>query len=514
MASSKTLVAAVVIVIIAAVAVALLFSQQRQQAPSPPSASQTSTQSQITTRPQTSTQLQTTSSAANLSGSLTVLVPAGDPTLMPYIRLAAGEFMKAHPGVQITVEPVPFGQMVQTALTALQNRNPDPALIIFYPSQASTFAPYLMDLRPYFNSGLFNRSDIPMSAMVSVVIISKNGTITKIFGVPFQMVFGYVLVYRKSIFNNATLQAEFKQEYGFDLNPLTWSSWDQLIDAAEFLQSQHVAKYALLFPDGLQLAIFNGFLTVFYTYALNDSCAGIPADVAKGAVPTPGYWAYFSYTPSGAVNITVGCPSFVQALRTYKRLVQFQPPIDVQAMEYDQLRDLFLTGDYAMVAAWTSFIPIYNNASVSKVAGDIAIAPLPGGRYPYGTGLAPTFIGINPYAKDPQLAAEFIEFLISPQMYKLGAEKVGFVPATISGIEVAAQTPSMSWLQPFAPLLKAGANVTDLQRLTLVNRVTNFFTDMRPYFINQVANYLRGQQDAETTQMNIYKTWLNIMKIS
>jgi Bacterial extracellular solute-binding protein. len=50
-----------------------------------------------------------------------VLVPAGDPTLMPYIRLAAGEFMKAHPGVQITVEPVPFGQMVQTALTALQN---------------------------------------------------------------------------------------------------------------------------------------------------------------------------------------------------------------------------------------------------------------------------------------------------------------------------------------------------------------------------------------------------------
>jgi ABC-type sugar transport system, periplasmic component len=194
MASSKTLVAAVVVVIIAAVAVALLFSQQRQQAPSPPSASQTSTQ------------LQTTSSAANLSGSLTVLVPTGDPTLMPYIKLAAGEFMKAHPGVQITVEPVPFGQMVQTALTALQNRNPDPALIIFYPSQASTLAPYLMDLRPYFNSGLFNRSDIPMGAMVSVVIISKNGTITKIFGVPFQMVFGYVLIYRKSIFDNATLQ--------------------------------------------------------------------------------------------------------------------------------------------------------------------------------------------------------------------------------------------------------------------------------------------------------------------
>ncbi|CCC80731.1 ABC-type sugar transport system, periplasmic component [Thermoproteus tenax Kra 1] len=485
----------VVAIVVVAVAATVLWFYQAQSAPSAPAP-------------------QTQSTTAQVSGTLTVLVPTGDPTLMPYIQLAANEFMKKYPNVKVIIEPVPFGQMVQTALTALQNKNPDPSLIIFYPSQASTLGPYLADLRPYFNSGLFNKSDIPMSALVSVVMVSRNGTITKIFGVPFQMVFGYVLVYRKSIFDNATLQAEFKQEYGFDLNPLTWSSWNQLIDAAEFLQSKHVAKYALLFPDGLQQAIFNGFITVFYTYALNDSCVGIPADVAKGAVPTQGYWAYFRYTANGAINITVGCPSFLQALRTYKKLVQFQPPITVQAMEYDQLRDLFLTGDYAMVAAWTSFIPIYNNASISKVAGDIAIAPLPGGRNPYGTGLAPTFIGINPYAKNPDLAAQFIAFLISPEMYKLGAEKVGFVPATISGIEAASQVPSMSWLRPFVPLLKAGANVTDIQRLTLVNRVTNFFTDLRPYFINQVANYLRGQQDAETTQLNIYNTWLNIMKVS
>jgi carbohydrate ABC transporter substrate-binding protein, CUT1 family (TC 3.A.1.1.-) len=38
---------------------------------------------------------------------------------------------------------------------------------------------------------------------------------------------------------------------------------------------------------------------------------------------------------------------------------------------------------------------------VSKVAGDIGIAPLPGGKYPYATGLAPTFVGINPYAQNP-----------------------------------------------------------------------------------------------------------------
>ncbi len=497
---TRNVVIALVAVLIIAVGAFLVLQSPSQQ----PQKTQTS-----------SAQPSSTSSAQpGLSGSLTILVPTGDPTLMPYIQLAAGEFMKRYPGVKITIQPVPFGQMVQTALTALQNKNPDPALIIFYPSQASTLGPYLMDLRPYLSSGVLNKSDIPTSAMLSVMMVAKNGTVTKIFGVPFQMVFGYVLVYRKSIFNNPALQSEFRQKYGFDLDPLTWSSWDQFVSAAEFLQSKQVAKYALLFPDGLQQSIFNGFITVFYTYALDDPCVGIPADVAKGAVPTQGYWAYFRYTPDGSVNITVGCPSFLQALRAYKKLVQFQPPITVQAMEYDQLRDLFLTGDYAMVAAWTSFIPIYNNASVSKVAGDIAISPLPGGKYPFGTGLAPTFIGVNPYAKDPDLAVRFVAFLMSPEMYRLGAEKVGFVPATLSGIRAASQVPSMSWLAPFVPLLQAGAALSDIQRLTLVNRVTNFFTDMRPYFINQVASYLRGEQDAETTQMNIYKTWKSIMKIS
>lgn len=235
---TRNVVIALVAVLIIAVGAFLVLQSPSQQ----PQKTQTS-----------SAQPSSTSSAQpGLSGSLTILVPTGDPTLMPYIQLAAGEFMKRYPGVKITIQPVPFGQMVQTALTALQNKNPDPALIIFYPSQASTLGPYLMDLRPYLSSGVLNKSDIPTSAMLSVMMVAKNGTVTKIFGVPFQMVFGYVLVYRKSIFNNPALQSEFRQKYGFDLDPLTWSSWDQFVSAAEFLQSKQVAKYALLFPDGLQ----------------------------------------------------------------------------------------------------------------------------------------------------------------------------------------------------------------------------------------------------------------------
>jgi len=128
------------------------------------------------------------------------------------------------------------------------------------------------------------------------------------------------------------------------------------------------------------------------------------------------------------INSTAG----VKALEMYKQLIQFQPPMSVQAMEYDQLRDLFLTGDYAMVAAWTSFIPLYNNASISKVAGDIDIAPLPRG----GSGIAPTFAGINPYG-NVDLALKFVNFMLSPEEGGKGARLYGFVPGTFSALQEA-----------------------------------------------------------------------------
>jgi multiple sugar transport system substrate-binding protein len=442
---------------------------------------------------------------------LSVMVPQGDPTLQPFIKTVAKDFMAKHPNVEITLQPVPFSQMVTTALTALKNKNPSPSIIIFYPSQASSLGPWMLDLKKYFDNGLFNKSDIPESSMLPVYLLDKNGNVQKIFGVPFQQVFGYVLVYRKSIFNNKTLQAEFQQEYGFPFNPKEWSSWDQLVAAASFIQSKHLTKWALLFPNGLEHSIFNTYTGIFYTYALNmsDSCPDIP--VKNGKIPTHGYWLYVK-EENGKIVPTFECPSAIAALKEYKKLIQFEPPIDQQAMEYDQIRDLFKTGDYAMVAAWTSFIPVYNGTG-SKVAGDIDVAPLPGGKNPWGTSQAPTFIGINPYAPDVEMAAKFIAFLLQPSEMKKGAEQVGFVPATFSGLKEASKITKTAWVKLFIPLLEKSA-ITDIQRLTLQNKIINFFNDLKPIFINEVAKYFRGQQTAEQAMHTITVQWEKIMKVS
>jgi len=435
--------------------------------------------------------------------SITILASSGDPTLAPYLQLVARDFMELNPGVRVEIQLVPFAQLVQTALTSLQNQNPSPDIIIFYPSQAPTLGPYLVDMRRYLDSGVINSSDIPFSSLIPVYLLDEKGNLIKIAGVPMQQVFGYVLVYQKSIFENQQLRQEFKARYGFDLDPSSWISWDQLIQAAEFIQSkkdQLGIKYALLFPNGLTQSIFNGFVGIFYTYATQDPCTGVP----PGSVA--GYWMYFKEV-GGSIVSTLNCTAGIKALETYKKLVQFQPPIDVQAMEYDQLRDLFLTGDYAMVAAWTSFIPIYNNESVSKVAGNIGIAPLPGGA----SGQAPTFAGINPYSKNQDLAARLIAFMISADEYKKGAEQIGFVPATYSGLKVASQVPSTSWVKPFIGILESQTKV-DLKRITIVNSIKNFFTDLRPIFIQNVADYLRGKQSAEETMNRIVSSWIKLMK--
>ena len=435
--------------------------------------------------------------------SLTILAASGDPTLAPYLRLVASEFMKANPGVRVEVQLVPFTQLVQTALTSLQNQNPSPDVIIFYPSQAPTLGPYLVDMRRYLDSGIFNKSDIPFSSMLPVHLLDIKGNLIKISGIPFQQVFGYVIIYKKSIFENQQLAQEFKSRYGFDLNPNSWSTWDQMIKAAEFIQSKRDSlgiKYALLFPNGLTLAIFNGILGIFYSYATQDPCTG----VAPGSII--GYWMYFKEV-EGRIVPTLNCTAGIKTLETYKKLLQFQPPIDVQAMEYDQLRDFFLTGDYAMVAAWTSFIPIYNNASISKVAGDIGVAPLPGGA----SGQAPTFAGINPYTRHPELAARLIAMMISPEMYRKGAEEIGFIPATYSGLEIASKIPATSWVSSMIKILETQRTV-DMKRIAIVNNINNFFTDLRPIFIQNVADFLRGKQSAEETMNRIVDSWIKLMR--
>jgi len=508
----RTSVAVIISVVITAIVVGFGTYYAVRVPVSPQISTTTVTVTQTKTlSPSPTASISSTTSAPAQAATITVLLGSGDPTLIPYVKIAASAFAAKHPGVKVRIDSVPFIHMVTTALTALQNHAPSPDIILFYPSQASTLGPYLLDLTKYLNSGVINKSDIPPSSMLAVYLLDKNGNIVKTFGVPFQQVFGYVLVYKKSIFQNKTLAQEFESKYGFPFDPHKWNTWDKLIKGASFIQEKlnewkGPMKWALLFPDGLEHALINTYVGIYYSYAVNDSkCTDVPPYARIGV---QGYWIYFKYH-NGKIVPTFNCTSALKALETYKKLIQFEPPITVQAMEYPQLRDLFRTGQYAMVAAWTSFLPIYNNASVSKVAGDLGVAPLPGGA----TAQAPTYVGVNPYSKHVNLDVEFVATMLSPEVYKKAIEAVGFLPATYTGLKIASEMPQTSWVKPFYEDLKKPFPVS-LTRATIYNKISNFWSTLTPIFLKQVALYLEGKESAQQALNNIQTSWLKLMKYS
>jgi|ECHnycMinimDraft_1075156.scaffolds.fasta_scaffold00008_7 multiple sugar transport system substrate-binding protein len=433
--------------------------------------------------------------------TLTIMVDSGSET-QQYLSIVANDFHALHPNVIINIEPVGFSDMVTQALTTLKNKASQPAIIMYYPSQAPDEAPYLMNLEQFMNGSdpIINGSNLITSEMqAGGYYYAANGSVISIVGVPIHSVFGYVLGYQKSIFENSTLAQQFQSEYGFPFSPQNLTSWTQLYDLASFINQTHAAEYALLIPDSPHHAIIDMAAPLIAYYEQQDHTPGYtPAP--------PGFYSYFAYI-NGQWTTTFNSSAGVQALQIWKKLVQFEPSPTVQPIGYDQQEHFPLTGDYAMFIAWTSFIPIYENSSVSKIAGNLGIALLPGQT----TGLAPTFLGINPYGPDPKVAAQFIAFALSDQEYEKGIEQLGYVPGTYTGIAEATHNPNLSWLSPFLTFLKTAEIPPRLA--AVVPRISTFSATLIPEFNQQVYNYLIGQNtDAMAVLNTAAREWMTYIE--
>jgi len=418
-----------------------------------------------------------------------------------YLAMVAKDFEALHPNIIITIEPVGYGSMVTTALTALKAHSEQPAVIEYYQEQMSSLAPYLMNLQIYMSGAnpIINESNLIQADMQQGgIYYYPNGTVMKIVGVPVHTVIGYILGYQKSIFENATLAKEFKSEYGFAFNPSNLTSYSQLLDIAQFLNQTHPTKYALLFPDGPYSTI-SAYAPLLEYYALKDN-------LPNYTVTVPGYYSLLMHTNNHwttAFNTTAG----IQALEMYKKLIQFQPPMSVQPIGYAQMYELPMSGEYAMFIGWTSFIPLYwNNASVSKIAGNLGIALLPGGM----TGLAPTFLGINPNNPNTKIAAEFIAFALSDTEYVKGFAQQGYLPGTYTGINLAIKNMNLSWLPPIMNYLNSEKVPNTLAATYGV--ISPLFGTLIPAFETQEFNYFQGKVSAQTAMNTAASQWLTTLQ--
>jgi len=424
--------------------------------------------------------------------SMTIMVDSGSETSQ-YLSIVAKDFEATHPYVTINIEGVGFSDMVTTASTALKEKASQPAIIMFYPSQAPDLAPYLANLQDY--SSIINLSNmIYANQQQGGYYYAPNGTLISTIGVPIHSVFGYVLGYQKSIFENTTLAAEFQKEYGFAFNPTNLTSWSQLYDMASFINSTHVTQYALLFPDSSHHADIDMVMPLLEYYGLKDNVPGFVPE-------PPGYYTLLMNL-NGRWTTSFNTTAGVDALMMWDKLIKFQPALSVQPIGYDQQEEFPETGQYAMFIMWTSFIPLYE-ASSSKIAGNLGIALLPGGM----TGFAPTFLGINPYGPNPKLAAEFIAFAMSDSEYEKGIQSLGYVPGTYSGIALASHNANLTWLGPFSTFaLTAKVPVLQAAAIPVIGSLT---ATLIPYFNGQVYSFMTSPHPTPTLAQQDLQTAAN-----
>ncbi|MFP3081199.1 MAG: extracellular solute-binding protein [Acidilobus sp.] len=395
--SRGALAAIVIIIVVVAVAGGLAYSMRRHVTTSSP------TTSSMTTTATTTQMTTTTSTSMTVSSpeTLTVVTYTGK-TGQGFMEFAAHLFEEEHPNVKVNVIAFPFTQYISNELTELQSGQGQYDIVTYTPANTMEFVPYLVPL----NSTYVNISDLfyPVQALGGTV-----GNVT--YGVA-RGTSVMLLAYYANYFDNATLQQEFRQEYGFSLNPWTWNNWSQLADASQFFTSHHITKYGILLWDQTgDLDLYEAYALVFEWYYMHSpslNCGNVMGlmplygDLFMGCIPSGWNHGF----PPPAFNSTAG----VEALEVQREIVSYMPPPTALLVSYDNVVPLLEQPNYApgafIFAAQLSYFTNMNNLT------DIRLAPAPGG---YALGGA-TFFGVSKYSAHKQLALEFISFIASPQV--------------------------------------------------------------------------------------------------
>ena len=438
--------------------------------------------------------------------TLVILVGSGSMT-QQYITMVATDFEKQNPNVKVDVTTAGYSDLLSTEETALKGGASVPNIVMYYASQAPTLAPYLYNIPTSTTGapGTIDSSNFIEGNMYSGgYSIAPNGTILKTIGIPIHTVIGYMLVYQNKIFDNTTLQNEFQSEYHFSFQPSTYKNWTALYDAASFINAStsfngHSDHYALMFPDSSSHSIIDAFYNVAYPFLAGNSSSGVPAN------SSPNYWTYFG-NQSGKFNVSFNNSAAVNALTTYKSLIQFEPSVSVQPVGYSEQLSYFETGDYAVGLAWSSFFPDYSNSSISSVAGNYSVALLPGGY----TGYSPTLLGINPHSQNTSLAVKFLEFATSSSEYAKGISQFDFLPGNANGLKAAEGMSGFGWVNSF---LNYSSTINlNPKYAAVVTQVSPLFSTLIPDFNSEVYDYFTGKTTASNALSVAASEWVSTIK--
>jgi len=416
----------IIVVIIIVAAVGVYYYTTISVTPTTSSTSAPPTTS--TSAPVTSTSSPTTSATSPVTLNIITFT---DPS-NAWLQAMATQFEASHPGVTINVIAQGFSSYTTTELTSLKAASPTYNIITFTSTSALGFAPYVTNLQGLVS---LNSSDIPAPQLnFGGYYAQSNGT-NELIGVPYDSS-TFTIFYNATLLSNPTLNSQFQKEYGFSMSP-PWSSWKDILDIDNFLVTQtHTTHYGLVVDGSESHDIIDTYPAIFgYYYAANSA---ISDNHPNGGLLN---WNIMFNGFTGAKNIPA--PSFnstagVQALQMMYNLMQYDPQPAGTVVNYGTV--------FAPLQAAESWGALMFTADATtlltskNISSSIAVADLPGGYAETGT----DFYAVNKYSANQNIAAEFIQYLVSPKANAQIYQYAGEFPISKAGTAILTSNMSLS----------------------------------------------------------------------
>lgn len=258
-------------------------------------------------------------------------------------------------GVNVEVVGVPFGELYEKEKIEFVAGTAAFDFMIVFPKFVGEFAQagYLLQLDDFAKKLDPNMDDVTAGYRDFYCKFAGD-----LYAVPFD---GDVLslYYRKDLFENGAEKAAFKTEFGYELK--VPETWDEYLDIAEFFARKEGDTLA---GEPLGRPFYG---TAFY--GVKDQ---IFAWWGNRFASMGGVW-FDEATMKPMINSDAGVKSLEHMIETAK----YCPP-DVLAYGYEELKDVFLNGDCAMIIQWPCVGKKGADPEQSNIVGKIGAAKVPG----------------------------------------------------------------------------------------------------------------------------------------
>jgi len=260
-------------------------------------------------------------------------------------------------GINIKIVGVPFGELYEKEKVEFIAGTGAFDIAIVYPKFVGEFAQagYLIPLDDYAREFDPKLEDVTPGYRD---FYCKFGG--KLYALPFD---GDVLnlYYRKDLIEHKAEKVAFRREFGYELK--VPETWEEYLDVAKFFNRKSGERVG----DERRDRPFYG--TAFY--GQKDQ---IFAWWGNGFASAGGTW-FNEKTMKPMINTDIG----VDALEYTIELAKYCPP-DVLAYGYEELKDVFLNGDCAMVIQWPCVGKKGADPEQSQIVGKVGCAGMPGVR--------------------------------------------------------------------------------------------------------------------------------------